>query len=60
MIVIEIKDAIALLKIEVGPVQSTAMLAFPVAAKSDAGNSPNTPLSMGTQARSIQDPLITK
>ncbi len=34
--------------------------AFPVPGKSGDGNSPNTPLSMGTSARSMQDALITK
>jgi hypothetical protein len=34
--------------------------AFPVPGKSDDGNSPSTPLGMGTSARSMQNPLITK
>jgi hypothetical protein len=34
--------------------------AFPVPGKSDDGNSPRTPLGMGTSARSMQNPLITK
>ena len=34
--------------------------AFPVPGKGDDGNSPNAPLGMGTAARSMQEPLITK
>ncbi len=34
--------------------------AFPVPGKSDESNSPVTPLSMGTSARSTQEPWITK
>jgi hypothetical protein len=34
--------------------------AFPVPGKSDDGTSPNTPLRMGTVARSVQVPLPTK
>jgi hypothetical protein len=34
--------------------------AFPVPGKSDAGTTPSTPLAMGTPARSMQAPLITK
>ena len=34
--------------------------AFPVPGKSDDGNSPSTPMGMGTSARSMQNPLITK
>jgi hypothetical protein len=34
--------------------------AFPVPGKSDDGNSPNTPLGMGTSARSMQGAMITK
>ncbi len=34
--------------------------AFPVPGKSDDRTSPNTPLRMGTAARSIREPLLTK
>jgi hypothetical protein len=34
--------------------------AFPVPGKSDGGTSPNSPLRMGTAARSVQEPLLTK
>jgi hypothetical protein len=34
--------------------------AFPVPGKSDEGTLPNTPLRMGTAARSVQEPLLTK
>ncbi len=34
--------------------------AFPVPGKGEDGNSPNAPLGMGTAARSMQEPLITK
>ena len=34
--------------------------AFPVRGKSDDGNSPNTPLGMGTSARSMLGAMITK
>jgi hypothetical protein len=34
--------------------------AFPVPGKSDDGTPSNTPLSMGTAARSVQEPLLTK
>jgi hypothetical protein len=34
--------------------------AFPVPGKSAADSAPNTPLGMGTAARSMQNPLITK
>ena len=34
--------------------------AFPVLGKSDDGTSPSTPLRMGTAARSMQEPLVTK